>query len=300
MGAGGPVADSSGNIYVSTGNGPYDPTNGAYSDSVLRLDPTLVLQDWFTPQDYLYMFCDDSDLGGGGLLLIPGSNQLVGGGKMGRLYLLNSLDLGHENAGDTSALQAIYAEQGLASSYSNSCTDSAGTHTANVNSYEIFGTAAYFNGSIYIGVTPTSTSPFGVIHRFGYTPGSPTPLVPMEFSSPTIQQNTRGTTPFISASGTSGGILWMIDEGIPIGASSYDGNSGTGSGGPTTATLRAYDPANLAHEIYDSSQNASDAPGYGIKFSSPVVANGKVYISTGHAKIGSSGPLGEIDVYGLK
>jgi hypothetical protein len=45
-------------------------------------------------------------------------------------------------------------------------------------------------------------------------------------------------------------------------------------------------------------------PGYGIKFSSPIAANGKVYISTGHDPYSSSNknpnPQGEIDVYGLK
>jgi hypothetical protein len=40
--------------------------------------------------------------------------------------------------------------------------------------------------------------------------------------------------------------------------------------------------------------------GYGIKFSSPIVANGKVYISTGHVLTTGSAPYGEIDVFGLK
>jgi hypothetical protein len=50
-------------------------------------------------------------------------------------------------------------------------------------------------------------------------------------------------------------------------------------------------------ELYDSTQNAGDAPGYGIKFSSPVVANGKVYLATGHDLTTATG---ELDVYGLK
>ena len=41
-------------------------------------------------------------------------------------------------------------------------------------------------------------------------------------------------------------------------------------------------------------------PGYGIKFTSPIVANGKVYISTGHDPVTASNPRGELDVYGLK
>ena len=80
----------------------------------------------------------------------------------------------------------------------------------------------------------------------------------------------------------------MIDEGQPIQSST-----------PTSATLRAYDAGNLSKELY-SSTNSGDIPGYGIKFSSPIVANGKVYISTGHDLSTVAHPQGEIDVYGLK
>jgi len=83
MGSGGPVADSAGNVYVSTGNGPWDPSQGSYGDSILKFSPTLQLLDYFTPQDYAYMNCEDSDLAAGGLMMIPGSGQIVGGGKMG-------------------------------------------------------------------------------------------------------------------------------------------------------------------------------------------------------------------------
>ena len=40
------------------------------------------------------MNCEDSDLAAGGLLMIPGSSQIVGGGKMGKLYLVNTTSLG--------------------------------------------------------------------------------------------------------------------------------------------------------------------------------------------------------------
>jgi hypothetical protein len=81
MGRGGPVADSSGNIYVSTGNDPYDTTQGSYGDSILKFSPALKLLDHFTSQDFFYMNCEDSDLAAGGLLMIPGSGQIVGGRK---------------------------------------------------------------------------------------------------------------------------------------------------------------------------------------------------------------------------
>jgi hypothetical protein len=299
MGSGGPVEDPNGYVYVSTGNGPWNPGQGSYADSILKFSPTpvkgmLQIADYFTPQDYAYMNCEDSDLAAGGLMMIPGSSQIVGGGKMGLLYLVNTANLGQEQANDAGVAQSIFVEQGLLNSYTSSCTDASGTHTVapsktyldGINSYEIFGTAAYFNGSIYIGVTPTSsTSVF--VRRFGYSPGSPTPLTAQDYATPPIQQNTRGTTPFISANGNSDGILWMIDEGQPLGTAS-----------PTSATLRAYDAGNLSNELYSSP--SSDQLGYGIKFSSPIVANGKVYISTGHDPVTATNPQGEIDVYGLK
>ncbi|MCU1313738.1 MAG: Ig-like, group 2 [Acidobacteriaceae bacterium] len=288
MGGGGPAADASGNIYVTTGNGPWDGQK-AFGDSVIRFSPTLQLLDYFTPQDYLYMNCQDSDLAAGGLLLIPGTTQALAGGKMGRLYLVNTTNLGHEQVNDAGVTQTLFFESDLISPYSNTCTDPTGgaQHTATVNSYEIFGTAAFFNGSVYLGITPTSTSAPAGVRQFAYANGV---LTPGSYTSPSVQQNTRGTTPFISANGTSNGILWMIDTGQPLQT----------AGGATTATLRAYDAVNLSNQIYNSGTNSADAPGFGIKFSSPVVANGKVYISTGHDPLSTPNPHGEIDVYGLR
>lgn len=156
-----------------------------------------------------------------------------------------------------------------------------------VSSYEIFGTAAYFNGSIYLGVTPTATGVPAGIRQFIYSGGK---LSYGAETQPNIQMNTRGTTPFISSDGTANGILWMIDTGLPLQLNSS----------PTSATLRAYDANDLGTELYDSSENSGDVPGYGIRFTSPVVANGKVYISTGHDLPTVTNPQGELDVYGLK
>ena len=286
MGSGGPVADSSGNVYITTGNGPWDGQT-AYADSVLKFDSTLHLQDYFTPFDYQFMDCDDADLAAGGLMMIPGTTEVLGGGKTGKLYLVNTANMGHEQANDAGATQTIFLEAGAISPYSASCTDSAGTHTTQINSYEIFGTAAYYNGSVYLGATPTSASAVTGLRQLVYAGGQ---LSAGSQTSPGIQENTRGTTPFISANGGTSGIVWMIDTGQPL----------TGPNAPTTATLRAYDAGNLGSQLYNSSDNGGDTPGYGLKFTSPVVANGKVYISTGHDLTTVANPQGELDVYGLK
>jgi hypothetical protein len=103
--------------------------------------------------------------------------------------------------------------------------------------------------------------------------------------APNIFENSNGYTVFISADGTSNGVVWMLDHGQPL-------QSG---GVPTKASLIAYDPG-LDTELYNSANKLKDTPGYGIKFSSPMVANGKVYISTAHDTVRT----GELDVYGLK
>ena len=285
MGSGGPVADSAGNVYVSTGNGPWDGKT-AFGDSILKLSPTLQLEDYFTPNDYQFLNCHDGDLAAGGLLLIPGSSNLVGGGKNGKLFLVNTANLGQEQASDAGAVQTIFFESDLSAPYSATCTDVSGDHTTQSNSYEIFGTAAFYNGSIYLGVTPTTTTAPAGIREFVYS-GK---LSYGAETAPSILQGARGTTPFVSSDGSANGILWMIDTGQPLQTSST----------PTKSTLRAYDANDLGAELYDSGENAADVPGFGIKFTSPVVANGKVYISTGHDLTTVTNPQGEIDVYGLK
>ncbi len=234
------------------------------------------------------MNCEDSDLAAGGLLMIPGSGQIVGGGKMGKLYLVNTANLGGEQANDAGAAATLFVEIGLDTPYTSAaCVDSRGSHTATINSYEIFGTAAYFNNSIYLGVTPTSATAQAAVRRIAYSSAGGGTLTAQDFTSPSIQQNTRGTTPFISANGNSDGILWMIDEGLP-------------ASGPPHPPAQPSAPTMRRISAMPCTAAALGDTGYGIKFSSPVVANGKVYVSTGHALTTGSAPFGEIDVFGLK
>jgi hypothetical protein len=246
--------------------------------------------DYFTPNIYQFMDCYDADLAGGGLLMIPGTTKLIAGGKTATMYLVDGANLGHESLNDTGAIQEQVWGDGLSggAAYQQSCQDSTGTNYANITSYLIFGTSAYFNGATYLGVTPFDASAPGGVRQFLYN-GT---LTPASQTANFQAQGTRGTSPFISANGTGGGIVWMIDQGNPL--------QNTSGAAPSSATLRAYDAANYPNELYDSNVNAGDHPGYGIKFSSPVVANGKVYVPTGHDITTVANPQGEVDVYGLK
>jgi hypothetical protein len=72
-----------------------------------------------------------------------------------------------------------------------------------------------------------------------------------------------GTTPTVSANGSSDAILWAVENSNP-------------------AVLHAYDATNLATELYNSNQasNSRDHFGAGNKFMVPIVVNGKVFVGT--------------------
>ena len=287
MGGGGPAADSLGNVYVTTGNGPYDGDT-AFGDSVMKFDTQLHLLDHFTPYNYAFLQCKDTDLAAGGLLLIPGSQQALAGGKEGKLYLVNTDQLGGEQANDAGAAQTLWFEADLSSPYSATCTDNLGNVlTSDINSYEIFGTAAFFNNTVYLGITPTLPNVPAPIRQFAYVSGQ---LTPGAVASDSIGESSYGSTPFVSANGTSNGVVWMLDHGDPVQRFSP----------PTAAILRAYDASNVTSELYNSSQNSADTAGFGIKFTAPAVANGKVFFSTARDASSVTNPAGEIDVYGLK
>jgi hypothetical protein len=72
-----------------------------------------------------------------------------------------------------------------------------------------------------------------------------------------------GTTPSISANGSTNAIVWAAENGA-------------------VAVLHAYNAADLSVELYNSDQAAGgrDHFGTGNKFITPTIANGKVYVGT--------------------
>jgi hypothetical protein len=280
MGGGGPAADDQGNVYVSTGNGFYDG-NSEWGDSVLKLDSQLNIIDSFTPFDWAFLQCRDQDVSAGGIMLVPGQSQLVAGGKAGKMYLINTTNLGKVQPNDAGAAQTLFFNPGHST---QSCVDNHGkTVTGEIGSSSFYGTPAWFNGSLFVGNDP------GPVKAFTYgsghvTIGAATPQSISAFS--------YGTTPFVSSNGTANGIVWVLDHGNPI--------QDPVASSPAPAILRAYDAADISHLLYSSSQNPADAAGFGIKFTGPIVANGKVFIPTAHDSLGAASPQGELDVYGLK
>jgi outer membrane protein assembly factor BamB len=89
----GPAIDSQGRVYVTTGNEDHISGNWDLSNAVLRLSPTLQLEDSFAPAQWREEDTGDQDLGSMGPALLPGGLIFVAG-KAGLGYLLHANDLG--------------------------------------------------------------------------------------------------------------------------------------------------------------------------------------------------------------
>ena len=114
----GPAADPSGNIYVVTGNGPFDLNTGGRDagNAVLKLalqNGALVLLDYFTPSNTAQLTADDLDLGSGGPILpstqtgAAAPSLVVVGGKDGKIYLINRNNMGKFNSATNSNVETV-------------------------------------------------------------------------------------------------------------------------------------------------------------------------------------------------
>jgi uncharacterized protein (TIGR03437 family) len=90
-----PAIDSSGNVYVASGNGDFDGKTN-FGGCVIKLSGSdLTLLDWFAPADWQYLNANDQDLGSTGGILVPESNLLITGDKAGNLYHIDMGTMGH-------------------------------------------------------------------------------------------------------------------------------------------------------------------------------------------------------------
>jgi outer membrane protein assembly factor BamB len=89
----GPAVDSSGNLYVASGNG-YSGSTFDYGNAVLRLSASLSLEDWFAPANWQDLDNGDIDLGSMGPILLE-EGLVFQAGKEGKGYLLHADNLGH-------------------------------------------------------------------------------------------------------------------------------------------------------------------------------------------------------------
>ena len=146
-----PLPMREGNIYVVSGNGPFDGDSSGsdLGDSFIKLSSGagLTIADYFTPFNQLSLNRADIDLGSSGAILLPddaGSaahpHLLAGAGKEGRIYLLDRDQMGHFNpAGDTQIVQSIAGAIG-----------------------PVYGGAAYFNHTLYFAAAQDSLKAFAI------------------------------------------------------------------------------------------------------------------------------------------
>ncbi|MDP9064977.1 MAG: chitobiase/beta-hexosaminidase C-terminal domain-containing protein, partial [Pseudomonadota bacterium] len=256
MSGGGFSADASGNLYFATGNGSWNGTS-EFGDSIIKLGPpsggAFPLLDYFTPFNQASMSNGDADLGSGGLVLLPklasGRQLLAQQSKQGTIYLLDASNLGRYCPALTPAC-------------SNS--DSQIVQEIRNASSGVWGSPAYWNGNIYWTGANDPIKAYSVNATTGLLSPTSQSTQIFAFSAP---------TPAVSANGTSNAILWALD-----------GSADTSScvAGSNCLGLYAYDATDLAHVLYISSQAANnrDSPGVAVKFATPIIANGKVYVGT--------------------
>jgi hypothetical protein len=102
-----PAADGAGNVYFSSGNGPFNDSGRNFGNSVLKVrlsntgvsSPSMVLADFFTPTDWTEYCRQDQDLGSGGVMLLPDQPQcpahlLLARGKVKTIYLIDRDNMG--------------------------------------------------------------------------------------------------------------------------------------------------------------------------------------------------------------
>jgi len=250
MAGAGLAADSSGNIYFLDANGDFDttlnalgfPSDGDYGNAFMKLSTTgnqLAVADYFEMDNELSENSSDTDLGSGGTIVLPDLSDgaghtvhlAVGAGKDSNLYVVNRDSMGKFSSNNSSIYQEL-----------------AGALPGGV-----WAMPAYFNNTVYYGSVGSPIQAFTITKAKLST--SATAQTSNSFGYP-------GTTPSVSANGSSNGIVWAVENTSP-------------------AVLHAFDASTL-NELYNSNQasNGRDQFGAGNKFITPMIENGKVFVGT--------------------
>ena len=253
------TVDSDGNLFVSTGNGDFDtnlngqgfPTNGNYGDSVLKIarDPST------GPSN--------QNVNGWGLKVAdyftPHNQATLGYNNIdlgsGGLILLPSQygSAAHPNLLLTGGKQGVlYLVD----------RDNMGKYNPTTDQVV----------QVIVGLISRSNATPAEINNDLYLGGVGDPLVATEINNGQISVSPwstagdtldyPGATPSISSDGPYQGIVWIVDKG--------------------RNELRAYNAGDLTDELYNSDMAAGglDRLGSAVKFTTPTIADGRVYVGT--------------------
>ena len=243
-----PAVDAEGNIYVVTGNGSWNGVDN-FSESFLRFSPQLKLLDWFTPTNHLALDQSDTDLNSSGATLIPGTHLVLGGGKEGVLYTLDTRNFGH--LGDEHAVQHFQATASHLHSLVYWVSDKKGP-------------------LLYVWGQRDKAK----VYEFNGDKLVETPSVIRDIPN----QGHPGAMLSLSANGSRDGILWAAIH--ATGDSWHESRPGI---------LHAYDADDIRHELWNSLElPARDDCAEYSKMAPPTIANGRVYLpSFGTENVGT-------------
>jgi len=247
------MASDGESIYFLDGNGTFDttlnaqgfPISGDFGNGFLRVSTTdnqLQVADYFEAYNTVAESAVDDEIGSGGALVLPpmvdstGTTRYlaIGAGKDSNIYIVDRTNLGKFNPNNDSA---IYQE-----------LDGALVHG-------IWSMPAYYEGSVYFGSRENYLLQFQFSKALLSTTASSRSAAIFEIP---------GTTPSVSASGPTNGIVWAIEHSDPI------------------DVLHAYEASSLAKELYNSNQASAgrDQFGQATHFGTPMIVNGMVYVGT--------------------
>ncbi|HKN72178.1 MAG TPA: hypothetical protein VJX30_14170 [Terriglobales bacterium] len=252
QGGSGPAADEDGFIYVVTANGTYDGPTGAndFGDSVLKMG-------WdgnvLSVLDYFTPYNQ-----------LQLSQQDLDLGSSGPLILPDQPGLLPEMvAGGKQGTLYLVNRDDLGKYSSDLDKDDVIQSIPEAVVGELTGVPTYWNNSVYVAGELDYIKQFALVN--GLLTQQPVSQTTMAFGG------AGPASTSITANGNSNGILWAIRH--------------------TNQALFAFDPTNLANEFYDSTEalQARDHLLPVIRFATPTISNGKVYI----------GGTTALQVYGL-
>jgi hypothetical protein len=246
----GPAADEHNNLYFMTGNGTFRRDGLNLSTCMVKLRPNLRVADWFSPYNNWALGGDkgDHDLGSAGVLLLSGTNLVLGGGKEGKFYLVDRNHMGKFHANnDNQIVQSFWA----------------GTQW-----HHIHGSPVYWHGPkgrwVYVWPENETLRAFKMLNgKFQTTPISESAITaPGGMPGGILSISARGRT-------RGSGIVWASHP--------YRENANQRV---VAGIVRAYDASDLRTELWNSKYVASDDIGNFAKFCPPTVANGRVYMAS--------------------
>jgi len=252
QGSAGISADASGNMFATSGNGAFATNYNSLnqynlSDSFLKLTGRngLTLVDYFTPHNQADLDRADLDVSAGSSMVLPDA-----AGSTEHPHLL-------VGCGKDGTVYLLDRDQ-LGQFNAGGDTQIVEELPNIVGTPWNFPVPACFNNMIYYQGSDD------VMKAFQIADGV---IIAKPVSKSTVKFGSPGGIPSVSASSSSNGIVWALQT------------DAWSAHGP--AVLHAYDATNLARELYSSKLNpAQDRPGAAVKFTTPMVANGKVYVGT--------------------